>query len=133
MADGDEFYVNYVGHPMEGAVSGFLWAQNDRAYRRAEFGKSAAYWNGRLRAAGFAWVFSTQFEIGPLSEASIGGIQAQWPQQGFVDHIIAPSIGMGWMIAERNALRTREAQWPIFKNYIDWKRVQDDLKDDHAA
>ena len=100
MADGDEFYVNYVGHPMEGAVSGFLWAQNDRAYRRAEFGKSAAYWNGRLRAAGFAWVFSTQFEIGPLSEASLGGIQAQWPQQGFVDHIITPSIGMCWMIAE---------------------------------
>jgi hypothetical protein len=30
-------------------------------------------------------------------------------------------------------LRTRVAQWPIFKSYIDWKRVQDDLKDDHAA
>ena len=34
---------------------------------------------------------------------------------------------MGWVVAERNALRTRAAQWPIFKNYIDWKRVQDDL------
>ena len=40
---------------------------------------------------------------------------------------------MGWVISERNALRTRAAQWPIFKSYIDWKRVQDDLKDDHAA
>jgi hypothetical protein len=40
---------------------------------------------------------------------------------------------MGWMIAERNALRTRAAQWPILKSYIDWKRVQDDLRDDHAA
>lgn len=40
---------------------------------------------------------------------------------------------MGWVIAERNALRNRAAQWPILKSYIDWKRVQDDLKDDHAA
>src|ERR1019366_4972604 len=24
-ADGDPFYVNYVGHPMQGAVSGYLW------------------------------------------------------------------------------------------------------------
>jgi hypothetical protein len=41
---------------------------------------------------------------------------------------------MGWVVAERNALRTRITQWPIFKNYIDWKHVQEDLKaDDHAA
>ena len=40
---------------------------------------------------------------------------------------------MGWVVAERNALRTRIAQWPIFKSYIDWRRVQDDLRDDHAA
>lgn len=99
-ADGDEFYVNYVGHPMEGAVAGFLWIQNDPAYSHAEFGSSRAYWKGRLRAAAFAWVFSTQFEIGPVSEASIGAIQATAPQQGFADHVITPSIGMGWMIGE---------------------------------
>jgi hypothetical protein len=41
---------------------------------------------------------------------------------------------MGWVIAERNALRTRAGQWPIFKNYIDWNRVHKDLSDDdHAA
>ncbi|HEY4415849.1 MAG TPA: hypothetical protein VGO57_09170 [Verrucomicrobiae bacterium] len=40
---------------------------------------------------------------------------------------------MGWVVAERNALRTRIVQWPIFKSYIDWKRVQDDLRDDRAA
>jgi hypothetical protein len=99
-ADGDEFYVNYVGHPMEGSAAGFLWAQNDRAYRRAEFGSSPEYWKGRLRAAAFAWAFSTQFEIGPLSEASIGAIQASFPQQGFVDHVITPTIGLAWMIGE---------------------------------
>jgi hypothetical protein len=99
-ADGDEFYVNYVGHSMQGAVAGYLWAQNDRAYRHAEFGANRLYWKSRLRAAAFTWVYSTQFEIGPVSEASIGGIQKQFPQQGFVDHVITPSIGMAWMVGE---------------------------------
>jgi hypothetical protein len=85
---------------MQGSVAAFLWAQNDRKYRHAEFGKDAWYWKGRLRAAAFAWVYSTQFEIGPLSEASIGGIQASFPQQGFVDHVITPTVGMGWTVAE---------------------------------
>jgi hypothetical protein len=99
-ADGDEFYVNYVGHPMQGGVAGFLWVQNDRAYRHAEFGTDRVYWKSRLRAAAFIWAYSTQFEIGPFSEASIGGIQGYFPQQGFVDHVITPSIGMAWMIGE---------------------------------
>lgn len=42
-ADGDEFYVNYVGHPMQGAVSGFLWTQNDPAYGKVVFGKDRLY------------------------------------------------------------------------------------------
>jgi hypothetical protein len=98
--DGDEFYVNYVGHPMQGSVASFLWIQNDRAYRTAEFGNGPRYWKSRLRAAAFAWGYSTQFEIGPLSEASMGAIQAKYPQQGFVDHVVTPSFGWGWTIAE---------------------------------
>jgi hypothetical protein len=99
-ADGDPFYVNYVGHSMQGSVAGFLWVQNDRRYRSAEFGRNRLYWRSRLRAAAFAWAYSEQFEIGPLSEASIGAIQAQFPQQGFVDHVVTPTIGLAWMIAE---------------------------------
>ena len=38
---------------------------------------------------------------------------------------------MGWVVAESNALRTRLAQWPIFKRYIDWKLVQEDLSNDN--
>jgi hypothetical protein len=33
----------------------------------------------------------------------------------------------GWIIAERNALRTRMDQWPFLKRYIDWTRVHEDL------
>ena len=99
-ADGDPFIVNYVGHPMQGAVVGFLFTQNDRKYRYAEFGKNSWYWKSRLRAAAYSWAYSEQFEIGPFSEASIGHTQASFPQQGFVDHVATPAIGLGWMIVE---------------------------------
>jgi hypothetical protein len=99
-SDGDPFYVNYVGHPMQGAAAGYLWVQNDRRYTTAEFGRSSHYWKSRLRAAAFAFVYSSQFEIGPLSEANIGYIQSRYPQQGFVDHVITPTFGFAWMVAE---------------------------------
>jgi hypothetical protein len=99
-ADGDPFYVNYVGHPMQGSVSGRLWMLHDPKYRGAEFGRSSKYWKGRLRGTAFAWGLSEMFEIGPLSEASIGHIQKDFPQQGFVDHVVTPVVGLGWTIAE---------------------------------
>jgi hypothetical protein len=141
-ADGDPFYVNYVGHPIQGAVSGRLWLLHDRRYRNAEFGSSAAYWKGKLRATAFAWALSEQFEIGPLSEASVGHIQRDFPQQGFVDHVITPTFGLGWMVAEdvldkylikRIEGRTHNTMARIlarsflnparsFANLMDWKR-----------
>lgn len=99
-ADGDPFFVNYIGHPMQGAVAGFIWQHNDRAYRTVEFGKNSRYWKGKLRGAAFSYFYSLQFEIGPLSEASLGHIQGLYPQQGFVDQVITPTIGLGWTLAE---------------------------------
>lgn len=99
-SDGDVALVNYVGHPMQGAVSGFIFAQNDPRYRRVEFGTSRAYWRGRLRATAYSFAYSTQFEIGPISEATIGKIQSRWPQQGMVDHVVTPAIGLGWQVSE---------------------------------
>jgi hypothetical protein len=112
-ADGDPFLVNYVGHPMQGAVTGFMWQHNDRAYRDAVFGKNTRYWKARLRGMAFAYVYSVQFEIGPVSEASLGQVQALYPAYGFVDHVITPIIGTGWAIAEdsidKYIIRTIEA------------------------
>ncbi|HYZ87542.1 MAG TPA: hypothetical protein VE621_24210, partial [Bryobacteraceae bacterium] len=99
-SDGDPFYVNYIGHPMQGSVAGYIWAQNDRRYASVKFGKNSTYWKSRLRATGYAWAYSTLFEIGPLSEASIGYIQSKHPQQGLVDHVVTPVIGLGWMVGE---------------------------------
>lgn len=99
--DGDEFHVNYVGHPMQGGATGFMFVQNDRKYRSLEYDwHDPNYWRSRLRAMGFAWAYSEQFEIGPASEASLGNIQSYYPAYGFVDHVITPVFGLGLMVAE---------------------------------
>ncbi|MCW5966306.1 MAG: hypothetical protein KIT83_19875 [Bryobacterales bacterium] len=98
--DGDPFYVNYIGHPMQGSVSGYIWRQNDPRYRAIEFGNNADYWRSVLRSTAFSFAYSTQFEIGPVSEATIGAVQSQYPQQGFVDHVATPTIGALWMMSE---------------------------------
>jgi hypothetical protein len=99
-SDGDPFYVNYVGHPMQGAVSAYLWTLNDPRHRNVEFGKNPDYWKSRIRAGAFALAYSEQMEIGLISEATIGNVQSTYPQQGFADHVVTPAIGLGWMIAE---------------------------------
>jgi hypothetical protein len=99
-SDGDTNYENYLGHPIQGAVSGYLWIHNDPRYRAVQFGASRDYWMSRLRAYGFAWAFSEQFEIGLISEASIGQIQRYCCAYGFVDHIITPNGGLVWMLGE---------------------------------
>jgi hypothetical protein len=97
-SDGDTYYENYLGHPIEGAVSGYLLIHNDPRYRNVEFGRSRDYWMSRLRAYAFAWAFSEQFEIGLLSEASIGQIQRYCCAYGFVDHVITPNGGILWIV-----------------------------------
>jgi hypothetical protein len=98
--DGDEFLCNYVGHPMEGAVAGFIFSHNDPKYREEEFGKNRAYWRGKTRAFVYSAMYSVAFEIGPASEATIGKIQASWPQEGLVDWAVSPTIGLAWTLAE---------------------------------
>ncbi|MFN8008103.1 MAG: hypothetical protein U0V70_13985 [Terriglobia bacterium] len=99
-SDGDPFLVNYIGHPMEGAVAGFMFVHYDPKYRSTEFGMSDTYWKSRLRATAYAWAWSVMFEIGPMSEASIGNIQSLYPAQGFVDWVITPTMGLVWMAGE---------------------------------
>src|SRR5215471_5932336 len=97
-SDGDGYYENYLGHPFQGGVSGYLWIHNDPRYRNVEFGTSRDYWMSRLRAYAYSWAFSEQFEIGLLSEASIGQIQRYCCGYGFVDHVITPNGGLLWML-----------------------------------
>ena len=61
-SDGDPFVVNYVGHPIQGAIAGDIWIHNDLRFRNAEFGRNRQYWTSRLRAMAFAWAYSEQFK-----------------------------------------------------------------------
>lgn len=99
-ADGDPFIVNYIGHPMQGAVASFIWTNNDGLYAGAEFGRNRRYWKSRLRATAFSTAYSFQFELGPASEATIGYVQSRHPQYGFVDLVSTPILGLAWTVAE---------------------------------
>ncbi len=117
--DGDSFIVNYIGHPMEGAVYGDIFLNNDPKGRAARFGKSSNYWYSRLKAMAWATVWEAYFEIGPvLSETAIGNeggytyypgcgpapcakeIKPATNNTGWVDFVITPVVGMGWIIME---------------------------------
>ena len=121
--DGDSFIVNYIGHPMEGAVYGDIFLNNDPKGRSARFGKSSTYWYSRLKAMAWATAWEAYFEIGPVfSEAAIGneggytyvpgcglypcdkypGKQFKPPTNntGWVDFVITPVVGMGWIVME---------------------------------
>jgi hypothetical protein len=97
-SDGDGYFENYLGHPIEGGVASYIWIHNDPKYRTVEFGKSRDYWMSRLRAYSYAWAFSEQFEIGLTSEASIGQVQRYCCAYGFVDHVVTPNFGMLWVV-----------------------------------
>jgi hypothetical protein len=122
--DGDDFLVNYIGHPMQGAVSGYIEIQNDPKGRSTRFGKNRAYWMSFLRALGWSTVYSAEFEFGPvLSETALGnqggftyipmcgyyptchkrpGVHYKPPTNntGWVDTAVTPTIGAGWMLLE---------------------------------
>ena len=99
--DGDSILTNYVGHPMMGAISGWVLIQNDSNGIGKEFDvHDMSYWNSRLRAMGWAAIYSTQFELGPVSEATIGHVGKIRGTAGAVDLVMTPVGGMGWIVAE---------------------------------
>lgn len=99
--DGDSILTNYVGHPMMGAISGFVLIQNDPNGIGREFDiRDIKYWNSRLRAMGWAAFYSTQFELGPVSEATIGHVGKKPGTAGAVDLVMTPIGGFGWIVAE---------------------------------
>ena len=102
--DGNPFVVNYIGHSMEGAISGFIQIQNDPKGNQ-EFNMGKTYWQSRLKAMGWAAIFSTHFELGLISEASIGNVgltprrQAKHPM-AWVDLVVTPTVGTAWLVGE---------------------------------
>ncbi|OYT72293.1 MAG: hypothetical protein CFK52_05590 [Chloracidobacterium sp. CP2_5A] len=104
--DGDPFLVNYIGHPIMGAAAGYIQIHNDPKGQFLEFApRKKAYWKSRMKAMAWSAAYSAQFEIGPLSEASLGNVgRAPRPDgkspMSYVDLVITPSVGTLWLIGE---------------------------------
>jgi len=116
-SDGDDFLVDDIGHPMQGAVSGFIEIQNSPRYRNLQISSSSAYWKSRFIALLWMTAYSTQQKIGPLGEAAVGNdggytypFNCPAPctnpdvtygtNTGWTDFIMTPAGGMVWLIGE---------------------------------
>jgi hypothetical protein len=107
--DTDSWWVNYIGHPIHGAAAGYVWLDHDRR-APADISLSRPYWMSRARAFAWAAGYSLQFEVGPLSEASIGNVGMRPETTGWVDHVVTPVGAFGLIVAE-DALDRYFVQW----------------------
>jgi hypothetical protein len=129
--DDDPFLVDYIGHPMMGAVTSSIYEQNDPKQRALMFENTQRYWMGRLRAMAYSAAYSAQWKVGPLSEASIGNtglfyyVRARdgvWTNEtGMQDFFITPIGGLAWNVGEdmidryflRHVRHARRNKWVL--------------------
>jgi hypothetical protein len=97
--DTDAWWVNYIGHPIHGAAAGYVWLDHERG-APVDISLSRRYWASRGRATAWVAAYSLQFEVGPLSEASIGNVGMRPETTGWVDHVVTPAGALGWIVAE---------------------------------
>ena len=116
--DGDPALYSYLGHPLQGAMTGYIQVQNDPQGEKLEFSNSKPYWHSRLKAMLWSAVYSTQWNIGPLSELTFEKYGSKtrppwnhdgtWPCHekecltgvGQVDLVTTPLGGFAWMVME---------------------------------
>jgi hypothetical protein len=80
-SDGGKWFTNDVGHPLDGSIAAFIYRRNDDNTRNLRFDlHNHEYRKGILKAFLVAAVVSTESEIGPLSEATVGhvGLKSEW-------------------------------------------------------
>jgi hypothetical protein len=119
--DTDAGWVNYLGHPIHGAAAGYIWLDHDPS-APYEISMSRRYWTSRARAMAFSAVYSLQFEIGPLSEASIGNVGMRSETTGWVDHVITP-VGALSLIVVEDALDHYVVKWTEERIKNRWARM----------
>jgi hypothetical protein len=101
--DGGRFFTNYIAHPMEGSVYGFIQIQNDPKGMDQEFNGSRSYWISRFKAMGWTAACSTQFELGPISQSSIGNVgntRDHKRKMTYVDLVVTPTLGTAMLVGE---------------------------------
>jgi hypothetical protein len=117
---GENPMYNYVGHPIQGAITGYIEIQNDPKSRFLEFANTKEYWWSRVKATLWNGVYSTQWSIGPLSEMTVekygSNDRPPWTANnsfpcnpkvqlcywgvGKVNLVMTPVGGLGWGLAE---------------------------------
>lgn len=102
--DGDRLTINYIGHPLQGGLTGRIFVNNSDRAKKQEFGKSKAYWESRFKAMAWSAAWSAQFELGPISEATIGNVglprRDGYSTMAYVDLVVTPTFGTGVLIGE---------------------------------
>lgn len=98
--DTDAFIMNYVGHPIHGAAAAFIFIEHSPRSRQQAFGWNADYFHSRWRPVLASAVYSIQFEIGPLSEASIGNVGLRPETTGWVDYVVTPLGALAFLVGE---------------------------------
>jgi len=107
-ADNNSFVDDYVGHPMMGAITNNIWRQNDPKAMSIEQGNNWLYYRGLLRATAYSTIFSFEWKLGPIGEASIGHNGDHYyhdqntvtNETGWVDLVTTPVGGTLWTMAE---------------------------------
>jgi len=94
--DGDSWEVNYLGHAIHGSAAARIWLDQ----REPKPTSKSQYFKSLSHAFLFSLLFSVQYEIGPLSEASIGNVGIHTQDTGWVDHVWTPCGAVAWAMAE---------------------------------
>lgn len=97
--DGNRFFTNYIAHPMQGAMTGFIYVQNHDRVKKQMFAESPQYWRDRLKVFVWSTAWSTNWELGPISQSSIGNL-GMHGGMAYVDLVITPTVGTTWMMTE---------------------------------
>lgn len=102
--DGDNAFTNYFAHPLQGATTGRIYINNSDRAKKLDFSLSREYWRSRMKALIWSAAWSTQFELGPISEASIGNVGKTWKDghctMAYVDLVVTPVVGTAVLIGE---------------------------------
>ena len=94
-SDGGHIFTNWIAHPLMGSVTTHILGQNDPEYLANRIGSGDRYWRAKGKQFIFATVYSVQFEIGPVSESSLGNIHQAW-----IDLAVTSSLGTVWSVYE---------------------------------
>ncbi len=109
-SDNNPFLDDYVGHPIMGSITNYLWIQNDPKSMTLEQSNTWPYWRRMLRALAFSTAYSFEWKLGPFGEAAIGHNGDHYfsdekgrvttNETGWVELVTTPAGGFGWTLAE---------------------------------